>query len=84
MQVSLLGVLCFRTVDEFVDRNEGKLERIYHDYADDDRNPLLFQPESLIVFERLEADQFRLKEVWASVLPLELLQSLATIWGSPI
>jgi len=72
-------------LDEFVDRHAGKLSQIYAQYAEDDRcNPLLFQPETMLVFERLERDPFRLKEAWENFLPLELLESLATVWGSPL
>ena len=71
--------------EEFVKRNDEKLAQIFSQYADDERcNPLLFQPETLLVFERLERDAFRLKETWARLLPLELLESLATVWGTSI
>jgi len=70
-------------LDDFVEHNREKLEEIFRDYAEDERcNPLLFQPETLLVFERLDKDPFRLKEVWARALPLELLESLAAIWGT--
>ncbi|MDY6918239.1 MAG: hypothetical protein SVP26_09920 [Chloroflexota bacterium] len=72
-------------LDRFTEQNQEKLEEIFSQYADDERcNPLLFQPETLLVFERLEKDVFRLKEIWGDLLPLDLLESLATIWGKSV
>ena len=71
-------------IDSFVERNEPKLQAIYRDYADDGRHALLFQPESLLIFERIERNSFVIKEVWARILPLDLLDSLATVWGTAI
>ncbi len=72
-------------LDSFVERNAAKLEEIFGQYANDERcNPLLFQPETLLVFERLERDMFHLKETWAKLLSLDLLESLATIWGTSV
>lgn len=69
-------------IDRFVDNNSEKLSEIFQDYANDQRcNPLLFQPESILVFERLEKDPFLLRETWARAMPISLLEGLATIWG---
>ncbi|MBI4219915.1 MAG: hypothetical protein HY682_07230 [Chloroflexi bacterium] len=69
----------------FVDRNREKLIELFDNYRDDERaNPLLFQPESLMLFERLERDPFRLRDAWASVFPLPLLENLAAVWGHPV
>ena len=72
------------TLAEFVEANREKLEEIFTDYADDDRNPLLSQPECLLVFERLNADPFRLAQVWDERLPPGLLRSLSDVWGVPV
>ncbi len=70
---------------DFVDQHEGKLGEIYEDYAEDKRvDLLLYQPESLLVFELLEKDPFRLRQAWSRVLPVDLLESLASIWGRPM
>jgi ppGpp synthetase/RelA/SpoT-type nucleotidyltranferase len=72
----------YRTVlSTFVEENEDKLRRIYDDYLEDDRNPLISQPESLLVFERLEHDRHHLVERWHDVLPESLIQSMGEIWG---
>lgn len=70
----------------FVERNANKLDMIYRDYRDDDRSVtlFLFQPESLLIWERLEHDAFRLKDTWVRTLPLQLLEYLATIWGRSV
>lgn len=69
---------------DFVEARRAKLTDIYAQYADDDRNPLLFQPETILVFERLEHDPYVLKEHWVTALPEEYLDSLSTIWGVPV
>lgn len=71
-------------LDAFIAVNREKLVRIYRDYADDDRNPMLMQPESLLVFERLEHDRFRLVDQWLKVLPMTWIEQLADIWGKPV
>ncbi len=71
-------------LEPFIAANRDKLARIYADYLADDRNPLISQPESLLVFERIEHDRFRLVEQWAQVLPTGMLVQLADIWGKPV
>jgi ppGpp synthetase/RelA/SpoT-type nucleotidyltranferase len=67
----------------FIVEHEEQLQALYNAYRDDERaNPLLFQPEALLIFERLEHDPDRLGAAWpVDRLPLELLESLGTIWG---
>lgn len=76
----------FSTIlDSFISVNEEKIIEIFADYSNDKRcNPLLFQPESFLIFERLEKNQFSLKKVWMQAFPLSLLESLATIWGMSV
>jgi ppGpp synthetase/RelA/SpoT-type nucleotidyltranferase len=68
----------------FVEEHEDKLRRIYDDYLEDDRLPLVSQPESLVVFEQLQHDRFRLVERWRAVLPGSLLESMSEAWGTPV
>lgn len=68
---------------DFVEARRAKLADIYAQYAEDDRNPLLFRPETILVFERLEHDPYVLREHWVTALPEEYLDSLGTIWGVP-
>ncbi|MCW2999175.1 MAG: hypothetical protein JWN65_2724 [Solirubrobacterales bacterium] len=70
-------------VHPFLNENRDKLTAIYQRYESDARaNPLLFQPEALLIFERFENDIDRVRDVWPSdVLPMTLLENLATVWG---
>jgi ppGpp synthetase/RelA/SpoT-type nucleotidyltranferase len=68
----------------FISQYEDKLRRIYDDYLADDRTPLVSQPESLLIFERLENDRFHLAERWSDSLPESLLESMGEIWGIPV
>ncbi|HYZ12210.1 MAG TPA: RelA/SpoT domain-containing protein [Actinomycetota bacterium] len=69
-------------INEFVARNESKLRDLDKDYRNDERrHPLLFQPETIAVFERLETKAMALRAAWTEALPEELLEGLADVWG---
>ena len=73
------------SMEDFVSDNRDKLVELYNRYQGDDlANPLIWQPETLLVFLQLEADPFKLKDVWQDEYPIELLVSLADAWGTPI
>jgi ppGpp synthetase/RelA/SpoT-type nucleotidyltranferase len=72
-------------LDGFLGRAGAKLDELYATYAEDQRaSPLLFQPEALLLFERLEEAPARLEAAWSAILPRELLVELADVWGQPI
>jgi ppGpp synthetase/RelA/SpoT-type nucleotidyltranferase len=72
-------------MDRFVATEKDKLRATYGRWADDAfAHPLLFQPESLVVFERLDQAPVRLRDVWDQSLPSDLLDSLAEIWGHAV
>ncbi|MGH2797296.1 MAG: GTP pyrophosphokinase [Thermoleophilaceae bacterium] len=73
-------------IEPFLAANAVKLDELYARYRDDTRaNPLLFQPEALLIFERFDNDPDHLRDAWpADVLPIDLLAELATIWGADI
>lgn len=73
-------------VAPFLEAKAGKLEELYARYRDDHRaNPLLFQPEALLLFERFDHDPDHVRGAWPSEhLPVDLLDGLATIWGADI
>jgi hypothetical protein len=71
-------------VETFVSQNQTKLEKVFSDYQNDDSAPLIHQPESLVVFERIGDHPFALKQAWQSVLPLELLEPVANAWGAAV
>ena len=69
----------------FIERNREKIEEFYGRHRNDERaNPLIWQPETLLVFLLLESDSFRLREAWEQVLPGGLLESLGDAWGAPV
>jgi len=73
-------------IEPFLAANEDKLTKIYDHYRADTRaNPLLFQPEALVIFERLENDVDRISDAWpVDALPIDLLENLASIWGADL
>ena len=70
-------------IDTFVESNKDLLGYIFSEYANDDRrSPLLFQPESILIFLCIERNIFELKHIWGQFMPLNLLESLAEVWGA--
>ena len=62
-------------------------ERLLHIF-DENRNVLtkpifLFQPESLMLFQLLERDKFKLREEWVKHFPPRELEQMAVKWGTP-
>lgn len=45
------------------------------------QSALLFQPEALMIYDRLAADEYRLRETWAQEFPPEELERLANDFG---
>jgi len=69
----------------FADAHDQDLRRIYTKYREDSRcDPLLHQPESLIVFERLNSDTFSVQARWPQELSEQTLIAMASIWGSAL
>lgn len=72
-------------IERFVTEHDEKLQRLYDRHRDfhgvDEL--LLFQPEALLVFERIENDPFVLEQEWSRYYPPDLLQQLALHWGKP-
>lgn len=74
-----------QVVATFVQNNGEKLAHLYGTYrAAAADHALLYQPESILVFERLEADEFRLADRWQQDFPLPLLEDLSVLWGKPL
>lgn len=75
-------------IENFVARNRIKLRIIFENYQKDERSSykisMLFQPESLLVFERLDRNtRYDLLDLWEKHLPIELLEFLSTeVWGA--
>ncbi len=69
----------------FVDEHRHHLEQIFAKYERRDvEDPLLFQPEAIAIFERIEADRYRLASTWEEHLPLSILEEMALIWGTTL
>ena len=72
-------------VEEFVEANATTLQFIFNQYKNLANRPLLlFQPESFVLFERLEKDPHTLEEIWTKHYPREELEHLGTAWGRPL
>lgn len=72
-------------VERFAERNSAKLRDLYKAYSvRSTPNPLLHQPEALLIFNRLEQDPYALTEAWERAFPLPVLENLATVWGQPL
>lgn len=72
-------------IDVFITIHAERLQLLYeaHRNLQEPVELLLFQPEALLVFERLEHDPFILEEEWAKHYPPNLLEQLAIMWGKP-
>lgn len=69
----------------FVRSRREMLATLYRAYRDDPRAaPLLFAPDALLIFERLEHDPDRLRHAWEQQLPIEDLEAVADIFGLAI
>lgn len=68
--------------------HHNKLARAYASYGPasaigrEGGYPLLGQPESVVVFERLDTAPEALRAAWDVALPAELLDEAAAVWGS--
>jgi ppGpp synthetase/RelA/SpoT-type nucleotidyltranferase len=72
-------------VEEFMSEKGPKLAQIFGDYRETTRrDPLLIQPSTILLFERLETVEVALETEWAKTLPISSLQRLSTIWGRPV
>jgi ppGpp synthetase/RelA/SpoT-type nucleotidyltranferase len=72
-------------VERFVESNASSLQSVFNIYTNvDDRPLLLFQPESLVLLERLETNPRVLEEVWTQRYPREELERLSIAWGKPL
>src|SRR5579862_7437748 len=69
-------------IENFLSLNYDKISQIYEEYRDDTNIELLFQPETILIFERLKRHKSSLTAAWD--LPISLLEQLSLIWGEPI
>jgi ppGpp synthetase/RelA/SpoT-type nucleotidyltranferase len=87
---ALLPLYGSASTDEIVESLEGFVEEqrerllwTYDHYASDNDRALLFLPESIMIFERLEADRHLLMDRWQRQLAPDLLEEMAEAWRVP-
>jgi hypothetical protein len=79
--VPLEGIVSDR-IAPYVEAHDGELRELYERHEGDARaNLLLYQPEALMLLERLDTDPYRLRGVWPGLLDVEPLERLATLRG---
>lgn len=66
-----------------VDRHE-LLAGLFRAYGADPRAGSLLTPDVLLIFERLEHDPDRLRQVWGDHRPFDELEELASVYGIAI
>jgi ppGpp synthetase/RelA/SpoT-type nucleotidyltranferase len=70
--------------EEFCRQKAEKLSHIFDTHRRSVNRPLfLFQPESLMIFQLLDSDKFKLREEWVKHYPPRELDQLAIKWGTP-
>ena len=70
--------------EQFCRQREGRLLHIFDENRNVVTKPIfLFQPESLMLFQLLERDKFKLREEWVKHFPPRELEQLAVKWGTP-
>jgi ppGpp synthetase/RelA/SpoT-type nucleotidyltranferase len=74
-----------QALERFISERGEKIDQLFERYVDDPRAaPLLFQPEAIAIFDRLEQMPTRLEEAFSAVAPRSLLADLAVVWGEPL
>jgi ppGpp synthetase/RelA/SpoT-type nucleotidyltranferase len=69
--------------EEFCRQKAQKLSHIFDTNSGVTTRPIfLFQPESLMIFQLLDEDKFRLREEWVKHYPFRELEQLAIKWGT--
>lgn len=70
--------------EEFCKQKSEKLSCIFDAHKEVITRPVfLFQPESLMIFQLLDEDKFKLREEWIKHFPPNELEQLAVKWGTP-
>jgi len=72
-------------VDNFVEAHMARLQFVFDQYSQVDDPPVfLFQPESLVLLERIERNPDVIEELWSQRYPEDELAHLAVAWGRPL
>jgi ppGpp synthetase/RelA/SpoT-type nucleotidyltranferase len=73
-------------MDQFLAQHGDKLRFVMQKFEDDPSAPLLlYQPEAILLYERLVRDPYGLTDTWEQTdLPIELLERFAAAFGRPL
>jgi hypothetical protein len=70
--------------EAFCQQKAEKLSYIFDANREVTTRPVfLFQPESLMIFQLLDQDKFKLRQEWIKHFPPKELEQLAIKWGTP-
>jgi len=68
-------------IRDFFASHEDVLHSVYENAEEWKASAFLYQPEVLMIFERLEADQFSIRRVWNTRFPERELEHIANVFG---
>ena len=68
-------------IHEFFTSHEDVLHSVYRDAEEWKASAFLYQPEVLLIYERLEADQVAIRKVWNTRFPERELERIANTFG---
>lgn len=68
-------------LDSFFEAHKQVLQHIYSEAEEWTSSPLLFQPEVLMIYERLKSDQLAARKAWVSRFPESELELVANTLG---
>ena len=68
-------------IQEFVSQNQEALAHVYNDPDDWKASAFLYQPEALMILERLGDDELEVRRVWNEQFPEKELERVANAFG---
>lgn len=72
-------------IESWIGENREQIGELYENYEGNfEVNPLFYQPEAFLIFERADNDPSGLQSAWPEEIPRELLVSLTELWGNPV
>jgi ppGpp synthetase/RelA/SpoT-type nucleotidyltranferase len=70
-----------RMIDEFFASHESTLQSVFAQAHESEVSAFFYQPEVLMIYERLEADQIAVRTLWNTRFPETELESIANAFG---
>ncbi len=68
-------------IGEFFDAHQEELSHVYSETDEEQASAFLYQPEALMILERLEADELETRRVWNERFPEKELERVAVPFG---